>query len=137
MLMSLFEVVLTLSSNGPFCGVAVILFLVAFPSDGSKEWQQKPIRQFDFLGSVLVLAATVLIVFGLNEGGTGASPWKSAIPVATLTAGILAWFLLVAWQWYSNKHTSIAGIFPLGIWKSRVLAAGLMSVLTIAGSVYH
>ena len=56
------------------------------------------VQTFDFIGSALLLAAAVLFVFALQQGGVGAFAWNSAVVVATLTIGCVSWFVLFAWE---------------------------------------
>lgn len=113
--------------SAPIAGTAIVLFSIAYPNEDDKSQARKSLKTSDIVGALLLLGAGILVVLGLQEGGTGASPWKSAIPIATITAGGVAWFLLLGWQWFiARKHPSLAGIFPLKCFFQRALTAGIL-----------
>ena len=55
------------------------------------------VRSIDFLGAFLVLAASVLFVSALEEGGTE-YPWKSSVVLSLLCLSVVLWILFFLWQ---------------------------------------
>ncbi|QIW97217.1 hypothetical protein AMS68_002735 [Peltaster fructicola] len=114
--------------NAPPGALAALLFFIAWPQS-STEYKLLSFAQFDYIGSLLILAACVHFVFGLQTGGTGAYPWSSSIVVATIAVGCVCWILLFAWEYFVHRQQSkkpTAAIFPFHILKSRVMVAGIL-----------
>ena len=86
------------------------------------------VENFDFVGGLLLLVASVLVVFGLQQGGIGAFAWNSDVIIASLTIGCIFWLVLFAWEWSLCLKTThkVAAIFPLSILARRRLAASLL-----------
>lgn len=119
--------------NGPCGAVALLCFVLGWPSkttaydDAARRW-----REFDSPGAFLLLAASVLVVFGLQEGGTGAYAWSSGVVVGTIVVGIICWILLIGWEYYVYRRglsDRIASMFPFELLIHRRMLAGIISTL--------
>lgn len=87
--------------------IALVMLLVAMPagfpyrsekSDRSlQSLSMAAVRRIDFLGGFLVLAASILFVSALEEGGTGYA-WKSSVVLSLLCLSIVLWMLFFLWQ---------------------------------------
>ena len=89
-------------------------------------------RQFDYTGSVLIIAAAVLVVFAFqNAGESPHMTWGTAIFIAPLTVGIVLWLALVGWGYlaghFFNDRISLA--FPINLFRNRAYAAAAISTL--------
>lgn len=107
------------------------IFVVAWPKGHSHDQAiRKRWAQFDVIGSLLLLAASVLVVFGLHEGGTGAYPFGNSVVIGTLVVGGLCWIFLLSWSFMLSRPrwSNIASIYPWELFTNRVLMAGIMSV---------
>jgi len=76
-------------------------------------------RQLDFLGSFLLIAASVLVVFAFQRAGLRPNSWGTAISLAPLLVGCLCWCILFAWELFASHH-SISTILPPRLLKRRV-----------------
>lgn len=74
------------------------------------------------------MAASVLVVFGLQRPAEGTVAWSSAEAVATLTAGCFCWIALFVYEYLVRKR-SLAHAFPYSFLSNRTLAAGLLTAL--------
>jgi len=90
--------------NVPCAGVGIVLCLVLLPNRTQESSEsvsaasfRKTIRSIDFVGGILLLAASALLVFGLQEGGRAAYAWKSAIIISALTVSGISWVAFLAW----------------------------------------
>lgn len=119
--------------NGPCGAVALLCFVLGWPKkttafdDSARRW-----REFDSPGAFLLLAASVLVVFGLQEGGTGAHAWSSDVVVGTIVVGFVCWVLLIGWEYYVYRHglgDRIASMFPFELLIHRRMLAGIISTL--------
>ena len=91
--------------------------------------ERRPLRELDIVGSALLIAASVLVVFSLQEGGLNANAWGTALFIAPLLIGCLCWILLFGWE-VTVAHFwegTVAAIFPLRLLKRRVYMAGVLS----------
>lgn len=76
--------------------------------------EEEPIGlKFDYVGSFLVVAAAVLSVFGLTDGGEG-SGWGRAQPIATLVIGLL---LFPIFFWWESRIDQRTALIPSSIWR--------------------
>lgn len=118
------------------CGIIpMILFTIATPRVLPNEGKvRKRIANFDIIGSLLLLCAAVLVVFGVEEGGSGRYAWSSAVVIAPLVVGCLSWPALFSWEyWLSlpsaksrNRWATIDAIYPTRIFTHRIMLAGIM-----------
>ena len=76
---------------------------VGFPHHAEKSakilrsFNMTGVRSIDFLGAFLVLAASILFVSALEEGGTE-YPWKSSVVLSLLCLSVVLWVLFFLWQ---------------------------------------
>ncbi|KAK8119284.1 major facilitator superfamily transporter [Apiospora kogelbergensis] len=123
--------------NAPIAAVAtaMIAFLMPthFPNQGNPEahvslrakFSRTSLARLDVLGAALLLAATVLIVFGFEEAGSR-YPWASAPILSTLVIGALLLVAFIFWERIVGRPRRVQEpIFPLRLMKRRVFA-GLM-----------
>ncbi len=83
-------------------------------------------RRLDFPGVFFMLAASILIIFALEEAGTR-YPWSSAAIIGSLLIGLLSWGLFVIWELFIEKRNKVQEpIFPMRLLKSRVLTGILL-----------
>ncbi|KAL4971259.1 major facilitator superfamily domain-containing protein [Aspergillus desertorum] len=118
--------------NAPCGAVPMVMFALAWPRYRAHDQViRKDITKFDAVGSLLLLAASVLVVFGLQEGGTGAFEWGSSVVIVTLVVGCVCWIALLAWSFVLTLpgRSNIAAIYPLRLFSHRVLAAGIISTM--------
>lgn len=117
--------------SGPIAVVAVVLFLLTWPT---QSMMQQPVRrswrELDLLGSFLLIAASVLVVFAFQQAGLGSKSWDTALFLAPLLVGCLCWFILFAWELFASRH-SISTILPPRLLKRRVYTSTVMiTILT-------
>jgi hypothetical protein len=82
---------------------------------------------FDYVGALLLLAASLLVVFGLRTTGTGSYGWNSAGVIASLSIGCACWELLLSWEYLLTRvkwGSRVASVFPYNLWTNRVLVSG-------------
>lgn len=108
------------------CGVfLIILIFFVWPrtrTAGMIKW-----RQLDLIGCMLYLAASVLVVFALQQAGSGAYAWSSPTIIGCLVASGVAALLFAFWIWYlSHRERSILPLFPARIVNHRVMLANML-----------
>lgn len=96
------------------------------------KFSKASLSRIDILGAFLLLAASILLVFALEEGGTRYT-WSSAMVVATITLAIFSWIAFVGWEYFVDRFTSLLEpIFPLRLLQDRILV-GMMCTAFFTG----
>jgi len=110
----------------------LILFIIAWPKPNQlRHAQRRPLKELDITGAILVIAASVLIVFSFQEGGLKPNAWKTAIFIVPLVvgclcaAGVVGWEFLVAHFWKGRFAT----MFPLRLMKRRIYMGCVLTAL--------
>ena len=119
--------------NLPMGGVALALFLVAWPRDKTKKtFTKKAFASIDFPGAVFLLAGSILIVFAMQEAGTGVFTWDSAAIGACLTLSPVCFIAFIAWQLTLAKNPTwpTQMTFPVTLFVThRVISGAILSTL--------
>ncbi len=118
--------------NGPTGFVFALLFWACWPP----PHQLRPLRrqkfmELDFVGCLLLIAASVLFVFAFQQAGVRAGSWDSAIVIAPLVFGLICWGLLFGWEALVSRRwsDSIHAIFPIRLLTNRVYIGGVISTM--------
>ncbi|KAK4167236.1 putative transporter [Cladorrhinum sp. PSN259] len=115
-------------------GFAVLAFVLRLHNP------RTPMRQglaaVDWLGSVTVIGATLMILFGLEFGGV-TYPWSSATVICLIIFGAITTGLFVLIEWKVAKFP----LMPLRLFKSRSSVASFgvaafQAIVFISGSYY-
>jgi hypothetical protein len=81
---------------------------------------RQTLKRIDSLGTLGLLAGTVLLVTAVEEAAVG-HPWGSTQVAALLAIAIVSWILFLAWEWYVTKQDSIREpVFPWRFLQNRV-----------------
>lgn len=79
-------------------------------------------RRVDFLGTIFLLAFSVLLVFALEEAGTRYQ-WSSPVIIVTITLALISGIAFVGWEyWLEKKGGHQEPTFPLSLLKGRILS---------------
>ncbi|KAF7953324.1 hypothetical protein EAE96_006535 [Botrytis aclada] len=90
-------------------------------------------RKIDFVGAILLVIATTLLVAALQETG-GEFAWNSAFVVTLLIISGVTWVLFVLWERRVTLNmTSIEPVFPWRLMKSRVWVGMTLNALFLGG----
>lgn len=118
--------------SGPIGVIAAVLFLLTWPGeDMMKHPPRRSWKRLDFLGSFLLIAASVLVVFAFQQAGLTPNSWTKAIFLAPLLIGLLCWIILFAWELFASTH-SISTILPPRLLKRRIYTSAVI-VTTLTG----
>ena len=81
---------------------------------------------------MLLLAASILLVFALEEAGERYA-WSSAVIISTIILAGICWVSFIGWEYFVDKsRASQEPIFPLRLLKDRILV-GMMSTAFFIG----
>ncbi|KUI68292.1 hypothetical protein VM1G_04146 [Cytospora mali] len=119
--------------NGPIGFVAMILFYLAWPeAEHLPTMQKRSWKDLDFLGSFLLIAAAVLVVFAFQDAGEDSegNPWSKGMFIGSLVAGLFSWVGLFMWEGALEHHWShkMAAV-PLMLIRNRVFAAAMLNTV--------
>lgn len=113
---------------GAVCMVVIALWLrVGHPSrEGDGVLGIGRLRRVDWVGTAIVVASTVAVLYGLAYGG-GAKPWSDGGVIAGLATGLGGLVLFLVWEGSSWCTHPLA---PLRLFSNRTSAAALFLTLT-------
>ena len=93
--------------NVPLGAIVIVLLFLAMPAGFpyrtnrsekiAKSFNTASIKKIDFVGAFLVLAASILFVSMIEEGGTEYS-WSSATVLSLLCISLALWIAVFVWQ---------------------------------------
>lgn len=88
------------------------------------------VAKIDFLGNLLLAAASILLVFAMQEAGSFVWAWSSPVIIWSLATAAACWVLLGMWEYYLLRGSSqrIQPIFPLRLAKDRVYLSCLLYI---------
>ncbi|KAK0628566.1 hypothetical protein B0T17DRAFT_588646 [Bombardia bombarda] len=126
----------------PFGALAVIGICALWPQDQRRHRYdaRMAVSKIDFLGNVLLILASILLIFGLQQGGSFVWKWSSPVIIWSLAASGTCWILLCVWESYlfsrkGHGETTIQPIFPRALTADRVYLCSLV-VTMLTGFVY-
>lgn len=95
-------------------GVVALLFFVFYspPKHKTELTEHRP--KLDWVGYVILAAATVLFLMGLTWGGV-AYAWKSGPVIGTIVGGVVLYAALGIWEWKGRSD----GILHHALFKDR------------------
>ncbi|KAL2200416.1 drug resistance transporter EmrB/QacA subfamily [Corynascus similis CBS 632.67] len=120
--------------NGPPGALAILIIAIFLPASKADSdstftarlranFSQIATRRVDFIGAVSLLAASVLLVFALESGGTRYE-WNSGPIISTLALSGLLWMVFIIWEIYLERTgVTQEPIFQMGLLKNRQLAS--------------
>jgi len=88
----------------------------------------RSLRRIDWPGSILSLAASVMLIFALEESGT-VYAWDSVIIIASFEIQGFCWILFAAWETLLSSELfnwPMLPIFPTRLVSHRVVAAAIL-----------
>ncbi|KAK4565588.1 hypothetical protein LTR86_004205 [Recurvomyces mirabilis] len=121
--------------NLPVGGLALAIFLVFWPRQPSQHKLPvlQQVRSIDFLGASLLLVASVLLIYALQQAGTRHVRWDSASVIASLAVASSAFVVFVLWEILIDQHSEwrLVEIFPVKVLRDRVMSAAIIvTILT-------
>ncbi|KAK3318584.1 major facilitator superfamily transporter [Apodospora peruviana] len=118
--------------NGPVGSASALLFFLTWPD---KKYlpllERRAWKEVDFLGSFLLIASAVLIVFPFQDAGIESDQWSRADFLAPLILGIASFVALLAWQYYIDRRRSdkMAAAVPLILLRNGVYTATVLNTV--------
>lgn len=116
--------------NAPAAALIVIPFWIAWPKEAKKNTKRTLLlNELDLPGAVLLLAASTLLVFALQQAGGKRYEWNSPIIIGTLIVSAVCWIGLFAWiilLEYGKTNIKMKAIFPVSVALQRPIGSALL-----------
>ncbi|EME79773.1 uncharacterized protein MYCFIDRAFT_58758 [Pseudocercospora fijiensis CIRAD86] len=116
--------------NLPLDGLAFFILLIFLDIKTPKTPIIEGLKAIDWLGSMLVVGGTLMLLFGLQYGGV-TSPWDSAEVLCLIIIGAFTLFLFGMWEWKGAKYP----IMPLRLF-AKVSNLATLSLVFLHGFVF-
>jgi protein-S-isoprenylcysteine O-methyltransferase Ste14 len=117
------------SRSIPFGALAVLGIYALWPDERRNRYDATTaVSKIDFLGNILLAAASILLVFAMQEAGSFVWSWSSPVIIGTLATAVACWALLATWEYYlcrASRH-GIQPIFPRSLARNRVYLSCLL-----------
>jgi hypothetical protein len=87
--------------------------------------------ELDYLGSALLIAATVLVVFPFQNAGGATNQWDQAVFLAPLIIGLIAFLGVFAWSIFVDRRwgDKMAATLPMNLLSNRVYASAVLNTM--------
>ncbi|KAK4032521.1 major facilitator superfamily transporter [Parachaetomium inaequale] len=122
--------------NGPGGALALVLLTISipfsFPYPGPARFfstlvSEKAWKRVDYLGAFASLAASILLVFALEQAGVE-YPWKSAPIIVSFVLSGIFWIVFVVWErGLSLKNSVCEPMFPWSLACNRFVLGLLLN----------
>ncbi|KAI1323516.1 MFS general substrate transporter [Xylariaceae sp. FL0255] len=122
--------------NLPISGVGFFILLFVLKLHNPRTPIREGLAAIDWIGSLLIIGSTLMLLFGLELGGVY-YPWKSATIISLIVFSVITFTLAMIYEKWFAKFP----VIPLRLFKTRknVAAFGCCFVhgaVFIAGSYY-
>ncbi|KAI1639146.1 major facilitator superfamily-domain-containing protein [Biscogniauxia mediterranea] len=87
--------------NLPFDGLSLIITTIFLHIHNPKTPLLKGLAAIDWIGSLLIVGATLMFLLGLDFGGVSA-PWDSAVVICLIIFGIVAYVLFGVYEHFAR-----------------------------------
>ncbi|KAI0877716.1 multidrug resistance protein fnx1 [Hypoxylon argillaceum] len=116
--------------NLPISGLGFAILLFVLKLHNPRTPVRKGLAAIDWLGSLLIIGATLQLLFGLEFGGV-AYPWKSVTVIALIVFSIVTFGVAIIVEKYVAEYP----VIPLRLFKSRHNIASF-AVCFVHGAVF-
>ncbi|KAK0633155.1 major facilitator superfamily domain-containing protein [Immersiella caudata] len=129
---------LTTSRSLPFSLIAIAGIYTLWPDERRNKYDTRTgLAKIDFVGNLLLVIASILLIFSIQEGASFVWKWSSPIIIWSMVISGVCWFLLCVWETYLFYESSqrVEPIFPLRLAVGRVYLASFVVTL-FTGFIY-
>lgn len=120
--------------SGPIGVVSVFLFYIlwpkpqALPNTGHRSW-----TNLDYIGSILLIAGSVLVVFPFQNAGSTPDQWSKTIFIAPLAIGAASWLGLFIWSLFveRSREDTIDAALPMRLMRNPVYVGAVLNTLCL------
>lgn len=116
--------------NLPISGVGFAVLLFVLKLHNPRTTVREGLAAIDWLGSLLIIGATLQLLFGLEFGGVG-YPWKSVTVIALIVFSVVTFVIAILVEHYVAEYP----VIPLRLFKSRQNVAAF-AICFVHGTVF-
>jgi hypothetical protein len=113
----------------PLGCLAIASILIAWPrTPGLALSSWAAFQSIDFIGILLVLAASIMHIWGFESVGIMDYNWNSPAIITVLVLAVSCWVTFVIWELFleSRKKSILKPLFPFRIVQHRVMASAIV-----------
>lgn len=104
----------------------VALFILWPPGFGKPRHNWRDVWKIDFVGNTLLVVASILLVYSLQQGGSMSVMWWSLTFILAFSISATCWILFWCWQITLRfKLQHIEPVFPIRLVFRRVYFSAL------------
>lgn len=110
----------------------MIVFYLTWPkAEHLPTLQRRSWKELDFVGSFLLVAASVLVVFSFQNIGADGKKWNQAIFIAPVTVGCTCFIALIGWEALVDRFWGkrIMAAVPLRLLRNHVYVAAMFNTM--------
>ena len=87
------------------------------------------IKRVDFIGAFLLLAASILLISALEEGGIEYS-WASSVVLSLLSLSVILWIVFLCWERHlGSRQSAQEPVLPWRLLNDRFVMSFLLYVI--------
>ncbi|KAL7969705.1 major facilitator superfamily domain-containing protein [Trichoderma sp. SZMC 28014] len=122
--------------NIPICSIGMIILYFSWPRNLQTRYAQlrqlRSWKQFDIIGAVLGITASVLVVFALENAGESEA-WGAIKFILPIILGLLSWIMLLLWSYFVDTRLAenTVSIFPTTLFRNRRYMRTILAALFI------
>ncbi|KXJ95213.1 major facilitator superfamily domain-containing protein [Microdochium bolleyi] len=125
--------------NGPIGALSTGLAFLAWPTQSDQQGGHRKRRwgEIDYVGSVLLISAVVLVVFSFQNAASQPDQWSQAVFLVPLILGLSCLAALLGWSQVVAKYwkTRLMPALPLHVLRNSVYTSALLNTVLL-GFVY-
>lgn len=127
---------LTWKPSIPICSIGMIILYFSWPRNLQTRYAQlrqlRSWKQFDIIGAVLGITASVLVVFALENAGESEA-WGAIKFILPIILGLLSWIMLLLWSYFVDTRLAenTVSIFPTTLFRNRRYMRTILAALFI------
>lgn len=120
--------------SGPLGTISMLLFYTLWPkTHASVNPRRRSWKNLDYIGSILLIAGSVLVVFPFQNAGDAPNQWESAIFIAPLIIGAASWLCLFIWSVFvdRNREDAVDAALPMRLMRDRVYVGAVLNTMLL------
>ncbi|XXG95031.1 hypothetical protein Hte_001291 [Hypoxylon texense] len=123
-----------LSVGGPIGVVSLLLFYLLWPKPQAlPDIERRSWKGLDYVGSILLIAGSVLVVFPFQDAGSSPDQWSKAIFIGPLVVGAVSWLGLFVWSIFveRSREDTVDVVLPMRLMRNPVYMGAALNTLCL------
>lgn len=121
--------------NLPLGGAFAVLLLLSHIPEATKKLPPSQvfgtaIKSLDLPGFMLVSPASIMLLVGLQYGGT-LYPWNSSVVIGLIVGGIVTFALFLLWE----NHQGDGAMIPIAMLKQKTIWSAAGTIFFLLGAI--